>query len=690
MQLRKRAVCRRAAAVTVSGAVVSGGFVWAAFGAAALAGAIAGCHSGRETAPVGPGGGFTITERAESGPIAAIAVKPPFLWAAGAAGLRRFDLADGESESVGEPNDARTRGITAIAMDDDGAAWVASAAGLGRWVVAGDDLRYEAKGTPGIVNVIAPRRPAATEGVWAGGPGGLYRYDGRIFPSIDGIREVAVSSIVLDDDGKGAWVGTSKNGLYHAEGDHAAPVPGGEAIFLDAVLGMAKTAAGTRLVAGNAGNEPRLYALTRAGVEGFHAPPGSVVVALVDRGGDAVLIAGPPGKPQAYTMRPLASGAAYPTGSLKFASLERERTGRWAAVPTSDQLPPDVTMAASAGNDLYVGCKRMGVARATPDGPRYLAGSQLVGAARRLYVACASRAHCTVVTDGPRAWLTDGDRYQPTRLGEPETATPLALATDAQGTTYAIARDAESSALVITRLAPGVRAPVETDWQPLPKVALELPPKTTPTVSFAAISAANTLWLGLRVTDADGVDSGYGAAEIELGNGHAVQHRPRRAGEKVPAEALPLPSSLTGILFDSGATYYASLSGVSRWQEGQLRTWNENDGLASESVHAIGRGSDGAIWAATSEGLARFDGQNWLALGTSELATRGLARDGKGRIWVATSKGLRVLPPDAAGTAADPALAPIIVPGDMHDATVDKFGRIWAMSTTSIVLVEAK
>ena len=247
MQLRNRAVGTRAAAVVVSGAVVSGVFV------AALAGGVAGCHSGRETAPVGPGGGFTITERAESAPITALAVKPPFLWAAGSAGLRRFDLAGGESEAVGEANDARTRGITAIAVDDEGGTWVASAAGLGRWVAAGDDLRYEPKGTPGAVNVIAPRRPVATEGIWAGGPGGLYRYDGRIFPSIDGIREVAVSSIVLDDDGKGAWVGTLKNGVYHAEGDHAAPVPGGEAIFLDAVLGIAKTAAGTRLVAGNAG-----------------------------------------------------------------------------------------------------------------------------------------------------------------------------------------------------------------------------------------------------------------------------------------------------------------------------------------------------------------------------------------------------------------------------------------------------
>ena len=238
--------------------------------------AVAGCHAsagaGAGAGAAAPSGSFAISERAESGPITALAVKSPYLWAAGAGGLRRVDVTTGDWETVGEVNDTRTRAVTAIAIDDDGAAWVAGAMGIGRWVAAGDDLRYEAKGTPGTVTALAARRPVATEGIWAGGPGGLYRYDGRIFPGIEGLRDVPVSSIVLDDDGKGAWVGTHSHGLYHAEGDHAAPVPGGQAILLDAVLGVAKTAAGTRVVAGNTGGAARLYALTMAGVEGFQAP----------------------------------------------------------------------------------------------------------------------------------------------------------------------------------------------------------------------------------------------------------------------------------------------------------------------------------------------------------------------------------------------------------------------------------
>ena len=187
---------------------------------------------------------------------------------------------------------------------------------------------------------------------------------------------------------------------------------------------------------------------------------------------------------------------------------------------------------------------------------------------------------------------------------------------------------------------------------------------------------------------ADGNDSG-----LRRGRDRARQ-RPRRATPAAPRERegrrprrCRSPSSLTGILFDSGATYYASLAGVSRWQEGQLRTWSENEGLASELVHAIGRGSDGAIWAATSEGLARFDGQNWRPLGTTELAARGLATDGKGRLWIATSKGLRRA---ARGRGRRRRLgrAPVVLAGEMRDVAADRFGRIWAMSTTSIALVD--
>src|SRR4029077_9060457 len=248
-------------------------------------------------------------------------------------------------------------------IDDEGGAWVAGPKEVGRWIEVSDELRYEPKGSPGPVTALAARRPVHTEGGGAGGPGGLYRFDGRAFTAVDGLRGVAVTSLTLDADGRAVWVGTRGGGVFRADGERAAPVLGGEGIVLDAVVGAAKTAAGTRVVAGNAGAEGRLYALTLAGAEGYRAPAGTHVVALCERAGDALLVAGPPGREQAYTVRSLAAGEIAPAGTLRFSSLVRERGGRWVGIPAALRLPPAVTVAAAAEGELYVGRGRGGIPR---------------------------------------------------------------------------------------------------------------------------------------------------------------------------------------------------------------------------------------------------------------------------------------------------------------------------------------
>ncbi len=179
-------------------------------------------------------------------------------------------------------------------------------------------------------------------------------------------------------------------------------------------------------------------------------------------------------------------------------------------------------------------------------------------------------------------------------------------------------------------------------------------------------------------------DVGYGAIEIDLQTGLSVQHRPRGPGETAPVEALPLPADLNGVLFDSGAIWFASLSGVARFQQGQLSTWGEAEGLASELCWGLARDSEGAIWAATSEGIARFDGKSWHPAAGAKLAVHGLATDDAGWLWAATAKGLRIA---GRGAAAAVDGAPVIIPDDMRDLARDGFGRLWALSASSIGLV---
>ena len=98
--------------------------------------ALPACHAGVGVGPAIPtAGDFLVVERAETGPITALAAKAPYLWAAGAPGLRRWDVGSGEYEVVGDGDAKGTHALTAIAIDDEGSAWVASAAETGRWVV---------------------------------------------------------------------------------------------------------------------------------------------------------------------------------------------------------------------------------------------------------------------------------------------------------------------------------------------------------------------------------------------------------------------------------------------------------------------------------------------------------------------------------------------------------------------------
>jgi hypothetical protein len=290
-----------------------------------------------------------------------------------------------------------------------------------------------------------------------------------------------------------------------------------------------------------------------------------------------------------------------------------------------------------------------------------------------------------VVTDGPRAWLTDGDAYAETRVGEAAAARVVAVAGDAAGALYAISTEPRLSGLVITRALP---ADGDLAWQPFLRVPLALPVAAPPAVSLAAVSPEGTLWIGVRAGGGGGRDDsvGFGAVEVDLGTRRAIQHRPVAAGEARSPDTLPLPPGLTGVLFDRPALWFSSMSGVSRCEQGQLRSWGENEGMPSELAHGVAKGPDGKIWAATSEGLARFDGRQWRGDGSaSPVAARALVRDASDHMWVATAKGLRVIAPADASSLR---VTTTPVDGDIRDVVLDRFGRVWALSAASIAFLD--
>ncbi|HVY40516.1 MAG TPA: hypothetical protein VHM31_21405 [Polyangia bacterium] len=654
--------------------------------------ALSACHAGAGVAPTttpalpGP---MVVVERAETGPITALAGFAPSLWAVGAPGLRRWDVTSGDWEVVG---DAQLAGasITALAADEDGSAWVAFSGDVGRFVAdQHGDWRYQSTGSPGEVTALAARAAAKGGGAWAGGPGGLFRYDGHRWSVIDGIDGAGVSWLGIDAEGRGAWVATTGHGLFHADDRGTTPVPGGAAVRAPEIVGMATTATGTRLAGGNVAGQGRLYALTMAGTVELIAPAGVLVRGLVDRGGDAVLVAGPRGGERAFRLQPLAPGEPVPPGALRFGgSAGPGEHERWAAVPLDLALPPGVTVTAAAGGDVYCGTSDLGVAKAAAGRPVFLDGSQLVGDAEHFSVACLATDRCLVVTEPGKAWRTDGARYEKASLGDAPAAQVLGVATDSHGTAYAVSSEPPWNALVIARRDPAPHATQATgtndSWRPAARVLIDLPPHTTPQLSFLSVSPAGTLWAGLRAASG-GDDVGCGAVEVDLQTGISVQHHATRPGARTPAESLPLPADLEDVLFDGGATWFASLSGVCRFEQGQLETWGEAEGLPSELVWAVERAPDGTIVAATSEGLARFDGHAFRAFGGEKFAVHGLATDGRGTLWAATNRGLRPVPVGGGWNRAL-ADAPEMVPGSLRDVAPDAFGRVWALTVNAIAL----
>ena len=106
-----------------------------------------------------------------------------------------------------------------------------------------------------------------------------------------------------------------------------------------------------------------------------------------------------------------------------------------------------------------------------------------------------------------------------------------------------------------------------------------------------------------------------------------------------------LPSPNIGALLQDGDAVWVGLKrdGLVRLQGVTVERWTRADGLPGDSIEAIARTKDGAIWACTIEGLARLrpDARRFERVDIAEAAACGsLSADATGTLWVGTSLGL--------------------------------------------------
>src|SRR3989442_2218461 len=152
-----------------------------------------------------------------------------------------------------------------------------------------------------------------------------------------------------------------------------------------------------------------------------------------------------------------------------------------------------------------------------------------------------------------------------------------------------------------------------------------------PNVVALAQSADGVLWIGTQ----------SGLYRLD---GVRFEEFEPPAGQSLPSQFI---TALLAVPDGSMWIGYLS-SGVSIIAADRLVTFGQNEGLPPGSITAFARDSGGAIWAATTTGLARFDGTRWRTLGTESGYPGGMTADllvdRRGRVWASAASGVFALP----------------------------------------------
>src|SRR5712692_9647357 len=128
------------------------------------------------------------------------------------------------------------------------------------------------------------------------------------------------------------------------------------------------------------------------------------------------------------------------------------------------------------------------------------------------------------------------------------------------------------------------------------------------------------------------------------------------------------------------------LTGSASAERLPIRTYTTSDGLPNGSIGRVVQDSDGAIWAATSGGLSRFDGYRFLNL-AEEVLPHAVVNDvlelSTGEYLIATRGGLcRLAISSQVVDGHTTSCARIMIPGGPHANNLnalhkDQSGRWW-------------
>lgn len=675
----------------------------------------------------------------DAAPVTAVAATGSTLWVGTTHGLVKWDLAKNTSQLVTATDGLPGNRVVALAVDGEGALWVATPGGLAHQQGA-QELKWKTQPVAPVGEPVAALAVTTDGALWIGGAGGLARFGGKAAQPVAKkkakharhkeaaapaetyeryLGSTAVTTLVAAGDT--VWVGTKERGLLHIEGGQVTaygPEQGQEVVAVKGLtatpsgvmaIGEVKTAAGKseprvsffdgfrfwsyrldgqaarsldwlRRIGNNAllGAGERMWSAKRA------ETPGT--------GNDLRLVATNAAAPKPAPSGP--AGQDPPTvayAALTPAAKPATNAPAWELAGWGPRLTGDLTAIGADGPVLYVGTRYTGAARVDDDKLTPFRRYDLVRDASSITVACQAESDCWLTTGGDKALHYDGNSFEPADIDAEAGSRVMAVVNPPNGGPLAFSRGKDDKTVRLAQVT-------GDHWQPVMLRDLAVP-AGLPDVTFAAVAPTNRLWLGLRYIDIDSDKRGWGAAEVDLARDSVVYHRPVGVmGPKDSSVGYELPSDITTAFFrGADEAWFGLRAGVAHLLGGKLTAYTDTSGIGNDVVHALTEGPDGYVWAATRRGVAEFDGKKWLFPGDGDplkVRAMGLVRDRYGSVYVGSDAGILLCSP---ATGDDEKVRFVSEKIDSHRGLADdhvvglasdRYGRVWAITEKALSIIE--